>query len=228
MNDTVQSGSEAGALAIWHDVLPDAEEMVNAWYNREHHLDRVDLPGFLSARRYVALSGAPKYFCLYATRDMAALTSPEYLARLNNPTETSKRALPAYRNMSRTVCRQVLKLGLGEGGVVGTWRLIAQPARTDELMTWLRDPVLPALARRPEAVSVLLLRGDPATTNVSSRERKLRNDQDRLADLIVVLSANLPEQIERLRAELLLDGRLSDHGAAADSAFGVYRLVFLI
>jgi hypothetical protein len=228
MNNTLHQTSHPGALAIWHDVLPEAEDMVNEWYNREHHLDRVDLPGFLSARRYVALTGAPKYFCLYATRDMAALTSPEYLARLNNPTEASRRALPTYRNMSRTACRQVLKLGLGEGGVVGTWRLMAQPGRTDELLAWLRDPVLPAMARRSEAVSVLLLRGDPAATNVSSRERKLRNDQDRSADLIVVLSANLTEQIERLRTELLPDTRLSEHGAAAESAFGIYRLVFLI
>jgi len=68
MNDLSHSLPQAGALAIWHDVLPEAEAMVHHWYNREHHLDRVTLPGFLSARRYIAITGTPKIFFLYETR----------------------------------------------------------------------------------------------------------------------------------------------------------------
>lgn len=182
-----------GALAIWHDIAPDAEAKVNHWYNRERHADRPGVTGFLSARRYVALSGSPKYFCLSATRELSVLQSPAYLERLNNPTEDSRRALPNYRNMNRTCCQEILRLGLGEGGIAGTWRMTARPGRADELAAWLRDEIVPQMASRDACVSALLLRGDEEVTGILSGEVRLRSGQDRSADVILVATANSPE-----------------------------------
>ena len=74
--------SGGGVLAIWQDFAPEAEQMVNEWYNREHHAERVAVPGFLSARRYVAITGRPKYFVFYETESFEVLSSPAYRERL--------------------------------------------------------------------------------------------------------------------------------------------------
>ena len=218
----------SGALVIWHDVTPGAEALVNDWYNREHHLERVGLPGFLSARRYEALSGEPKLFNLYRVRDLSALTSPEYLDRLNHPTEWSRRAIPNCRNMSRTACRFLLQSGTGEGGTAGTWRLSAEPEREDALAAWLREQALPGIAAARGVVSVALLKGDPGASAISSRERKLRGDQDRWVDLVVVVTANNPEIVKQIRTAALSESSLRAQGARASSAFGIYRLVFAL
>ena len=41
------------------DAADDAE--FNRWYDREHLEERIAIPGFLEARRYVAHDGKPKY-----------------------------------------------------------------------------------------------------------------------------------------------------------------------
>lgn len=222
------NATEPGALAIWHDVEPEAEAMVNDWYNRQHHPERVGVPGFLSARRYAAVSGAPKYFILYATRGVPVLTSPDYLERLDHPTEWTRRVMPHFRNMTRTVCRLVLRLGLGEGGAAGAWRLAAQPGHDEALMGWLRAEALPTIAGLPGIVSLMLLRGDPGASGLSSRERKLRAGSDHLADIVVVVTGNDPQAIERVRMQPLGDTELAAHGAAPDGAFGIYRLIFAL
>ena len=49
------------ALLIWADIPAEHEAGFNEWYNPEHAPDRVlGIPGFIQARRFVALDGAPK------------------------------------------------------------------------------------------------------------------------------------------------------------------------
>jgi hypothetical protein len=94
----------AGILALWLDMAPGTESELNEWFNREHHAERVDIPGFVSARRYVALRGTSEYFIFYRTQDLAVLTSPAYLARLNEPTPWTSATMPHFRNTSRSAC----------------------------------------------------------------------------------------------------------------------------
>jgi hypothetical protein len=57
---------------------PSFEEEFNCWYDTEHVPERLALPGFESARRYVSPLGWPRYMALYDLADVAALDSPEY------------------------------------------------------------------------------------------------------------------------------------------------------
>ena len=54
------------------------EEEFNCWYDTEHVPERLALPGFESARRYVSILGRPRYMALYDLADTAVLNSPEY------------------------------------------------------------------------------------------------------------------------------------------------------
>lgn len=231
MSEAHKSPAETGALVIWHDVAPGAEALVAEWYNREHHAERVAIPGFRSARRYEAIAGEPSLFCLYGTDRVSVLASPAYLERVNAPTEWSRRALPMQRNMIRTACRCLLRLGGaegGEGGIVATWRLNPRPGRAEPLVTWLIEEALPALAGRPNVVHAALYRGDPEATGGASGEKALRGAADRRADVIVVVSANAAEPLRQVRAGPLDEAQLTSRGAQPESPFGLYRLIYAL
>ncbi len=67
--------------------MPSHEAEFNRWYDREHLEERVAIPGFLEARRYVAHEGTPKYLSLYSTETFEVLDSPAYRTALANQTD---------------------------------------------------------------------------------------------------------------------------------------------
>jgi hypothetical protein len=98
-----------GLLLTMTEPPPHREEEFNAWYDDEHMAERLAIPGFRSARRWVAdlPPGEGKYLATYELDSAAVLTSPAYLARLNNPTPWSKRSLEACVLFRRWACEQV-------------------------------------------------------------------------------------------------------------------------
>ena len=51
MAETSQhTGSDHGILAIWHDCAPGREAEFEAWYQQEHLIERLAVPGFLFGR----------------------------------------------------------------------------------------------------------------------------------------------------------------------------------
>src|SRR5438309_6495941 len=132
----------AGVLATGNAIAPGDEAEFNTWYTREHVPERVGVPGFLRGRRYVAASGTPQYLALYETENLDTLASAEYLHRLNNPSPSSRRVLPLFRNFIRATCRVTLSLGQGVGGVLATVRLGPVPGRADELPAGLTGTIL--------------------------------------------------------------------------------------
>jgi hypothetical protein len=68
-----------GLLLFMTDVDPALEDEFNRWYEEEHLPERRAMPGFLSARRFRAIEGGPKYLALYDLESPAVLQSPPYL-----------------------------------------------------------------------------------------------------------------------------------------------------
>ncbi|MEI9804029.1 MAG: hypothetical protein WDN48_05650 [Pseudolabrys sp.] len=77
---------QQGILAIFNDCRAGFEEEFEAWFQGEHLLERLAVPGFLYGRRHQAISGACGYFNFYLVASPDVLTSKPYLDRLNNPT----------------------------------------------------------------------------------------------------------------------------------------------
>ena len=75
-----------GMLIVFYEVKARDERDFNEWYNREHIDERVNLPGFHRARRYVAVRGSPKYLATYECNTVEDLATPGYLALLANQT----------------------------------------------------------------------------------------------------------------------------------------------
>src|SRR5262245_23907955 len=68
-----------GLLMVWADIDPQYAAEYHRWYDEEHIAELLAVPGFLSAGRYEALKGAPKYLALYELESPEALRSRAFL-----------------------------------------------------------------------------------------------------------------------------------------------------
>jgi len=85
------------------------QEEFNAWYDSEHLAERLAIPGFRSARRWVAevAAGEGKYLATYELDSPAVLQSAPYRARLEAPTPWTRRCLDRTVLFERWACEQV-------------------------------------------------------------------------------------------------------------------------
>jgi len=148
-----------GMLLTSMDIDAADEPDFNRWYDREHLEERVTIDGFLEARRYVAHTGSPKYLFLYSTKSIDVLDSPAYRARLNNPTDWSKKTMARFKNMIRLVARITVSHGTGRGAVVGIVRLRPQAGSESALRTALKEKLDPA--KVDGIISMHLIESDP-------------------------------------------------------------------
>jgi len=79
-------------------------EEFNAWYDEEHLPERLAIPGFRSARRWVAGS---TYLATYELDSPEVLSSPPYLLRYQNQTPWSRRCLGKCVTFKRWACEQL-------------------------------------------------------------------------------------------------------------------------
>ena len=120
--------TQPGILAIWNDCRAGREAEFEAWFQGEHLIERLAVPGFLFGRRHEAISGSVGYFNFYVVETPAVLASKAYLDRLNNPTPLTKRIMSeVFLNMNRTVCRRMFKRGPFSGAYAVTVRFDDQP-----------------------------------------------------------------------------------------------------
>src|ERR1700756_4109324 len=132
-----------GMLLTSMNIDATNETDFNRWYDREHLEERVAIEGFLEARRYVAHSGSPRFLFLYSTRTLDVLDSPAYRARLNNPTEWSKKTMAGFKNMIRAVSRITVSRGAGRGAKLGIVRLRPEAGHEEALRAALTPKLDP-------------------------------------------------------------------------------------
>ncbi len=83
-----------GLLMVYSDVPAELDEEYNRWYNEEHIDQLLSIPGVLSAARYEAVSGGPKYLASYELASADVCQSQAWQEMVNHPTEWSKRMSP--------------------------------------------------------------------------------------------------------------------------------------
>ncbi|HEV3009890.1 MAG TPA: hypothetical protein VGX52_12720 [Burkholderiales bacterium] len=98
-----------GLLLTLTEPPPGMEEEFNAWYDEEHLPERLAIPGFRSARRWVAdvAPGEGKYLATYELDSAGVLSSAAYLARYQHQTPWSRRCLDRCVVFKRWVCEQI-------------------------------------------------------------------------------------------------------------------------
>jgi hypothetical protein len=76
--DSAMPDRRAGLLLVMMEVDPSHDEDFNRWYDQEHLPERRHCPGFLSARRFRAVEGSPKYLAVYDLQTTDVLKSAAY------------------------------------------------------------------------------------------------------------------------------------------------------
>lgn len=200
-----------GILAIFNDCRAGREAEFDAWFQGEHLLERLAVPGFLYGRRHQAISGSCGYFNFYLVESPDVLASKPYLERLDNPTPMTRKIMSeVFLNMNRTVCRRTLRRGGFRGAYTVTARFNDAPdagalaATLDELV---RDPNI--------AGGEIWIALDPAGMPVSMEE-KLRGGDKKIKSCLLV------DTLRQTDAEAL-GARLSKRFTEAD--VGVFRVL---
>jgi hypothetical protein len=98
---------QRGLLLVMMEVLPEHEADFNRWYNEEHLPERLSLPGFAGARRFVAVEGQPKYLALYDLDSVEAVRTPSYRQAYGNPTPWTSRTQSRLTANVRNVYREL-------------------------------------------------------------------------------------------------------------------------
>ena len=213
-----------GAVAIWHDIAEEGREEFYAWHGREHMPERVAIPGFNRGRRYVALAARAEFFNLYEATDPAVLTGPDYLARLNHPTPWTVSTVRHFRNVARSVCRVLVSLGEGTGGLMATWRYAVATqasARHAEAVAAL----LGELIERPQVAAAHLLAADLAASSTETAERRARGGRNEVPPWILLVEGwGDVSPFDALCREITTGGGLEGTGVAGEAEYGLYRL----
>jgi hypothetical protein len=137
-----------GALAIWHDIIPEGRDDFYAWHGREHMPERLGIPGFLRGRRYVAIDAALEFFNLYEAQSVEVLKGQDYSNRVNNPTPWTLRTTTHFRHVARSLCQVKATHGHGHGGLMATLRYDVQPDSLATHVGTITQQFLPKAASR--------------------------------------------------------------------------------
>jgi hypothetical protein len=162
------------AVLIWNDVAPEARDQFYRWHDQEHIPERLALPGFRRGRRFISSGHSPEWLTMYEADNLATLTSPEYLARLNAPTAATRAAVRHFRNTSRAVCRVVQSLGSSTGGHVLAMQLSVDRAGNEWMRRYLCSDAMPRAMRLTGVVACHLYAADPSASYADTAESTAR------------------------------------------------------
>lgn len=214
------------AVAMWWHIAPAHRDEFQDWHSHEHFPERMGIPGFLRGSRWADAGGGPGFFVLYELDAYETLTSPQYLARLNQPTPWSVKMMPHHADMVRSQCRVLESWGGGIGRCVLTLRLSPRPGHADALRAGLRALLQPLPARRGITGAHLLQTQTPKAD--VTLEQKIRGERDAQADWIVLVQGYDAGTLHDLHCTMLDAQSLGEAGASPGQTGAIYDLSLAI
>jgi hypothetical protein len=212
----------SGGLVLWIDIDPAMQDEADAWYLDEHLPERVQVAGYRSARRYVAIEATPRYLSVFEADTPEALASPGYLGLVSRISEQSRRIRAAFRDVVRNTFEVTASQGRARGGVVGSFRL--QPASADRRAADAAlSTLVENLAHMPGVVAAHALKAAP---HIRARLDAVRvtGQSDATAEQVLLIEATGPAELARLRLGPTSDAALMRSGWQVE-AYGTYRLM---
>lgn len=157
-----------GLLVTMTEPPPEMEEEFNAWYDTEHLPERLAIPGFVSARRWMARGVGPgegKYLATYELESTAVLKTAEYLAHVgDNFSPWSRRCLGKAVLFRRWACAS-LSPGSRRQSADSGFLFVAigdsPPEHEEEFNKWYDEEHIPLMTAVPGVLSARRFR-DPS------------------------------------------------------------------
>jgi hypothetical protein len=147
-----------GFLMVTMDPPAPVEEEFNDWYDTEHIPERAAIPGFECARRFVCVSGWPKYLAFYDLAEVGVLESEAYRsASWGGFSPWTKRILTKVRGQYRASGDQVYP-GDRLTGDFARMVLIRFRSVPDDEAPAIQRGLIVNYAKRPETRQIRLFR----------------------------------------------------------------------
>ena len=212
-----------GMLLVLNEVKRRDEADFTEWYNREHIDERIALPGFKRARRYVAVRGSPKFLATYECSKVGDLATPGYLALLANQSPWSQRVMNRFTRFKRMTLRIQLDLTTGIGGSLTVVRF--EPKAGSRLIAWLREN-LPKAVAMPGMVGAAAAENDLKAANAPAQKQGFDYPRTEEAEWVLLLESGEPEAGEAAARKLFTTKALKQFGVSKPPIVGSYRLLF--
>lgn len=152
-----------GLLMVWTDIDAGFEAEFNRWYDEEHLPRLLQIPGFLSAGRYTALKGGPKYLAIYELEDHNVLRSAAYLNSLKYQPSAQRQKTGTSRigrNFLRNAYRQIypvhthpIEQTAGMAPVLQMGRIDVSSAVEEEFNAWYNTVYIPGYLAVPGCIA---------------------------------------------------------------------------
>ena len=100
-------------LIVMMEVDEADDEVFNKWYNEEHLPERMSIPGYISARRFMLdpadeqANGVLRYLCIWELENDSPLQSQLYKDQNAKPTPTKEAAGAVVKQRARGLYRQI-------------------------------------------------------------------------------------------------------------------------
>lgn len=215
-----------GMLIVLTEVKSRDEADFNEWYNREHIDERVNLPGFHRARRYVAVKGSPKYFAAYECDTVGDLATPGYLQLLANQTPWTQAVMARFTRFHRLTLRLQVDLTHGVGGAITAVRFVPDPRKRKALVAWLRDTALPKAIARNGMLGAFAAENDLDVANAPVQQKSMDHPKALEVEWVVILEGADPAATAAAAREAFKLSTLKRFGVATTPAAGTYRLLY--
>ena len=97
-------------MVVMMQVDPEDEADFNRWYDEEHLRERLEIPGYISARRFKLQEGTDgmlNFLCIWELEDASALSSEMYRQQRARVTELHRRANTVIKSRARGIYQQI-------------------------------------------------------------------------------------------------------------------------
>ena len=211
-------------LFVMNDIDPVVELEFNEWYQTEHVRQRMQITGFLSARRYRALGDSQAYMALYSCTDVGVLELPEYKAILVEHTPLTKKMMPHFRNMVRSACDETWSAGTGLAGEAVVLRCAPKPGQEQDARDFIAQTLYPQFARANCLVRLALWEASGSVGAAPSPEEARRGVPDQRVTWVLFVEAYDLKSCENLLQQPAMQQALEQHGLIVQ-AQSSYRLI---
>jgi hypothetical protein len=184
----------------------------------------MQIPGFLSARRYRALGDSQAYMALYSCTEAAVLEQPQYKEILVEPTPLTKKMMPHFRNMVRSVCDETWSAGTGLGGEAVVLRCATKPGHEQRARDFIAQTLYPQLALANCLVRLALWEASASAGAAPSPEEARRGKPDGRVNWVLFFEAYDLKTCEDLLQQPAVQKALEHHGLIIE-AQSSYRLM---
>lgn len=173
----------AGSIFIWYNLIPPGQKAFNAWHSREHMISRLELKGFLRARRYAAVDPLAGYLCWYELSNKNILDESHYQSLLTQQPSAEEQAVERYfTGIARSVCDLTWWTGSGIGGSASVYQCKIQDEASAANLDRLRF-ALETLVRDGHLASVKIY--DVVSHNDLQHKR-----EDRRPNKVIVIESS--------------------------------------